>query len=217
MTSKPTTVEAYVASLPADRREAVNAIRKVFKQHMDPQLREVMNYGMIGYVVPHEVYPAGYHCDPKLPLPYAGVASQKGHLSVYLMGLYVDGSRQESRSDGLTPEARWFQEAWVKAGRKLDMGKACVRFKRIEDVPLDVLGEALRRVSVKAYIERYEAAFVTAAKGAAKTSAKPASRPAPSKPAPGKPARGKKPAAKTIAKKAPAAKTAKKTGSSRAR
>lgn len=174
MQSKAATVEAYVESLPEDRREAVNALRRVFSKNMDPLLKEVMNYGMIGYVVPHAVYPAGYHCDPKLPLPYAAIASQKAHLSIYLMGLYVDGSRKDVGADGLTPEARWFQEAWLKTGKKLDMGKACVRVKRLDDVPLEVLADTLRRVPVKTYIDRYEAALGTGKAAEAGSKARPA-------------------------------------------
>lgn len=165
MQSKATTVAAYLDSLPADRRAALEAVRKVIKKNLDPKFEEGMQYGMIGYYVPHSVFPAGYHCDPKQPLPYAGIASQKNHMSVYLMGLYIgeDGSETE-----LT---RWFQDAWTKAGKKLDMGKACVRFKKIEDVPLDVLGEAIRRVPAKTYIANYEAVLATS-KSARKPAAK---------------------------------------------
>ena len=182
MQSKATTVAAYLDSLPADRRAALESVRKVIKKHLDPKIEEGMQYGMIGYYVPHSVFPAGYHCDPKQPLPYAGIASQKNHMSVYLMGLYIgeDGSESE-----LT---RWFQDAWTKAGKKLDMGKACVRFKKIEDVPLDVLGEAIRRVPAKAYIANYEAVLATS---------KSVRKPAPKKKAPVK----KAPASKTDAKK----------------
>jgi hypothetical protein len=113
-----------------------------------------MQYGMIGYYVPHRVYPAGYHCDPKHGLPFAALASQKNYMSVYLMGLYcgcVDGV-----SDNRL--LRWFQEAWTKSGKKLNMGKACIRFKKVDDLALDVLGEAIRRLPAKKYIEAYEKA-----------------------------------------------------------
>jgi hypothetical protein len=179
MQSKAATVEAYLDTLPDDRRAALEAVRRVFRQNMDPQLAEVMNYGMIGYVVPHSVYPPGYHCDPKLPLPYAGLASQKGHMSLYLMGLYC-GCAEDKGDDGLTPEARWFRDAWAKTGKKLDMGKACIRFKTIDALALDVLAESLRRMPVRTYVERYEeilgssAGARTAAKGAKAAGAKPA-------------------------------------------
>ena len=130
MQSKATTVKDYLASLPEDRRAAISAVRDVIRRNLGPGYEEGMQYGMIGYYVPHKVYPAGYHCDPRQPLPFAGLASQKQHMSMYLMGVYcgcVDGKDSD--------RARWFREAWVKAGKKLDMGKACVRFKKLEDVP----------------------------------------------------------------------------------
>jgi hypothetical protein len=101
---------------------------------------------MIGYYVPHKLYPPGYHCDPKQPLPFAGMASQKNHMSVHLMCLYMDSKRDKE-----------FRAAWKKTGKKLDMGKACIRFKKLDDVALDVLGDAIKRVSVKDYIAQYEA------------------------------------------------------------
>lgn len=150
MQSKATTVAEYLASLPADRRAALEALRKVFRANLDKDYAEIMQYGMIGYVVPHRVFPPGYHCDPKQPLPFAGLASQKNHMALYLGCVYGgDGNGGEA------PEAAWFREAWQKTGKKLDMGKACVRFKRIEDVPLDVVGELIRRVPAKVYVERY--------------------------------------------------------------
>lgn len=163
MPSKPTTVADYLASLPADRRAALEAVRKVILANLDRDFAEGMQYGMIGYFVPHSRYPAGYHCDPKEPLPFAGLASQKGHMSVHLMGLYVG---PDGGPGGETALVRWFREAWTKTGRKLDMGKCCVRFKKLEDVPLDVLGEAFRRLPAKTYIQRYEAVRAGAGKAA---------------------------------------------------
>jgi len=153
MQSKATTVDQYLASLPADRRAALSAIRDVFEKHLDRGYEERMSYGMIWYCVPHSAYPAGYHCDPKQPLPFAGLASQKGYMSLYLMGLYIG----ETDAKGETAETKRFREAWTKTGRKLDMGKACVRFKKLEDVALDVLADALRRLPAKEYVARYEA------------------------------------------------------------
>jgi hypothetical protein len=149
MQSKAATVAEYLASLPPDRRQAVEAVRQVMLKNLDKDFVEGMGYGMMGYSVPHSVYPAGYHCDPKQPLPYAGIASQKQGISIYLMSLYIGGAAGAA-------ETRWFTEAWAKTGKKLDMGKSCIRFKRIEDVPLDVIGEAIRRVPAKLYIQRYE-------------------------------------------------------------
>ncbi|MBN8598351.1 MAG: DUF1801 domain-containing protein [Planctomycetes bacterium] len=145
MQSKAKTVEAYLAELPADRREALEAVRKVILKNLDKDYEERMGYGMMGYAVPHRVYPAGYHCDPKQPLPFAGLASQKQAMSVYLMSTYM------------TPaEFKWFTTAWAKTGKKLDMGKSCIRFKKVEDLALEVLGEAIRRMPAKRYIAEYE-------------------------------------------------------------
>jgi hypothetical protein len=176
MQSKATTVAAYMASLPADRREAIDAVRNVFKTNLDPKIQEGMSYGMIGYSIPHSYYPAGYHCNPSMPLPYAGLASQKGYMSVYLMPCYLG-------SDLL----KWFETAWAKTGKKLNMGKCCIRFKKVEDLALDVIGETLRRLSADAYIKTYESllkgsAAASKERKAAKVAAKnTASSPAPSK------------------------------------
>jgi hypothetical protein len=148
MVSKATTVVQYLAELPPDRREAIGAVRKVFLDNLDEGIEERMSYGMIGYAVPHSIYPAGYHCDPKQPLPYGGLASQKQHMSLYLFCLY-----------GSATTERWFRERWAKTGKKLDMGKSCIRFKRVEDLALDVIGEAIRRVGVREHVAMYEAAL----------------------------------------------------------
>ncbi len=152
MQSKATSVNAYLAELPDDRRIAIEAVRKVILDNLDAGYREGIQYGMIGYFVPHEVFPAGYHCDPKQPLPFASLASQKNYMSLYMMGVYCGCAEGAT---GETPDARWFREAWMKAGKKLDMGKACVRFKKLEDVPLAVVAEAIRRIPAKTYIQRY--------------------------------------------------------------
>ncbi|MBX9788883.1 MAG: DUF1801 domain-containing protein [Pirellulales bacterium] len=145
MQSSATTVEAYLKSLPADRRRAVEAVRRVILDNLDSGFAEGMQYGMIGYYVPHSVYPPGYHCNPKQPLPLACLASQKNYLSLYLMSVYGDG-----------PHWDWFHKAWAKTGKKLNMGKCCIRFQRAEDLALDVIAEALRRTSAAAYIANYE-------------------------------------------------------------
>lgn len=150
MQSKAATVEQYLAELPPDRRAAIEAVRKVILKNLDRKgYAEGMQYGMIGYFVPHSVYPPGYHCDPAQPLPFACIASQKNHMAVYLHSIYGDPATLE-----------WFLGAWAASGRKKpDMGKCCVRFKRLEDIPLEVIGEAIRRVPAKAFIARYEAAI----------------------------------------------------------
>ena len=160
MPAKPTTVAEYLAALPPDRRAALSAVRKVIKDNLDPGYVECVQYGMIGYAVPHSIFPAGYHCDPKQPLPFASLASQKNHMSFSLMSVYLDPE-----------EERWFKAAWQKSGKKLDMGKACVRFKRLEDVPLEVVGQAFARTSAAKYIQRYEAILAGRSKGPAATKA----------------------------------------------
>jgi hypothetical protein len=145
MKSRASTVQQYLASLPADRRAVIESVRSVIRKNLDPLFEEGMQYGMIGYYVPHSVYPAGYHCDPKQPLPFVCLASQKNYMSVYLGCVYGDPERE-----------RWFRDAWAKTGRKLDMGKSCVRFKKLDDLALDVIGESIRRVPARAFIEWYE-------------------------------------------------------------
>jgi hypothetical protein len=171
---KPQGVEAYIAALPPDRRAAIEAVRREINRHLPEGYEEGMQYGMIGWYVPHRLFPAGYHCDPKQPLPFASLASHKGTMSLYLMCVY-----------GSDEHRRWFEAAWAKTGKKLDMGKSCVRFKRVDDLALDVIGQAVARVPVDAYVKHYEAAnrktkpaavagTKTAAESTARTAAKPA-------------------------------------------
>jgi len=148
MRSEAKTVDQYLAELPEDRREAITALRKVILKNLPKGFEEGMSYGMIGYHVPHSIYPAGYHCDPKQPLPFAGLASQKNHMAFYLMCVYSERDYE-----------KWFREAWAKSGKKLDMGKSCIRFKKLEDVPLDVVGAAIKKVPVKKWVAIYENAF----------------------------------------------------------
>jgi len=145
MNRNAATVKEYLADLPEDRRKALEAVRKVFRANLDKDYAEGMQYGMIGYFVPHSVYPPGYHCDPRQPLPFAGMASQKHHMSLYMMCVYGDPE----------PQA-WFRSEWAKTGKKLDMGKGCVRFKKLDDLPLELIGEAIRRVPTQKFIEFYE-------------------------------------------------------------
>lgn len=191
--SKAKTVEQYLASLPAERRAVVAAVRETILANLDAGFTEGMGYGMIGYHVPHSLYPAGYHCDPKQPLPYAGLAAQKNHFAVYLFGLYCDPD-----------EARQFERDWKAAGKKLDMGKCCVRFKRLDDVPLDVLAAAIRRWPLQRFVGVYEAALGARRQPAASRPAKVANKAA-AKPAK---ARSAKAAKATKAAKVPAKKSA---------
>jgi hypothetical protein len=137
-------VDDYLASLPDDRREAVAAVREVMRDNLPEGFVEGMQYGMIGYYVPLERYPTTYNGQP---LGVAALANQKNHMAMYLMGVYSDGD-----------EAAWFKERWRATGKKLDMGKSCVRFKKLDDVPLDVVAEAISRTSVDDFIGWYERA-----------------------------------------------------------
>jgi len=147
MQSKATTVDAYLKELPDDRRRAIQAVREVILKNLDGDYEEGMQYGMIGYYVPHRLYPAGYHCDTKQPLPFACLASQKNYMSLYGISLYGSAEHLEK-----------FQKAWAKTGKKLDMGKSCIRFRKLEDLPLDVIAEAAAALPMKKYIEIAKAA-----------------------------------------------------------
>ena len=145
MQSKASTVPEYIDSLPADRKKSMVAIRKAILKNLPKGFEEVMSYGMIGYVVPHKLYPAGYHCDPKLPLPFISIASQKNYISFYHMALY-EGELLD-----------WFREEWkAMSTKKLDMGKCCIRFKKPEEVPVDLLGELVSKVTPKQWIAYYD-------------------------------------------------------------
>src|SRR5581483_11397662 len=105
-------------------------VRQVILRSLDRDYEEGMQYGMIGYYVPHRIYPAGYHCDPRQPLPFAALASQKNYLSLYLMSVYCGCGDDD---DAASQHARWFRDEWAKTGKKMDMGKACIRFRKPED------------------------------------------------------------------------------------
>ena len=177
MSQKPATVTQYLAALEPERKKALQALRKVIKANLDPKVKEGIQYGMIGYFIPHSVYPDGYHCSPEQPLPFLSIASQKNHMAVYLFCIYGDEA-----------EAARFEKQWAKSGKKLDMGKSCVRFKRLEDVCLTSLGAAVKRMTAAKFIKHYEANMVSA------TARK-------KKPAGKKPAAKKKAARKAAAKK----------------
>lgn len=150
MQSRAANVEEYLAELPEDRRQALSAVRETILHHLPEGFEEGMQYGMIGYYVPHRLYPAGYHCNPKEPLPFASLASQKNYMSLYLGCVY-----------GSEAEATWFRDAYLATGKKLDMGKSCVRFKSLEDLPLDVVGQAVARTSLAKFIARYESVLAS--------------------------------------------------------
>jgi hypothetical protein len=156
MQSTAATVDAYLAELPEDRRAVLQAVREVILKNLDRDYEEGMQFGMIGYYLPHRVYPAGYHCDPKQPLPFACLASQKNYMSLYMMGVYGDDEQRQ-----------WFEKAWAKTGKRLDMGKSCIRFKKLDDLALDVIGQAIRKLPAKKYIAAYEAFAQARGKGSA--------------------------------------------------
>jgi len=139
-------VDEYVARLPEDRRAALSAVRKVIRKNLPKGYEEGIQYGMIGYYVPHSIYPAGYHANPKEPLPFLGLASQKSHMAVYLMCVHQDAAL-----------GKWFAAEYRKTGKKLNMGKSCLRFKRLDDLPLELIGATVARVPVADYVARYEA------------------------------------------------------------
>lgn len=153
MQSQAATPDQYVSALPPDRQELVSAIRAVINQNLPADVEEGMQYGMIGWYLPHRVYPAGYHCDRKQPVPYAGLASQKQAVSVYLFCVYVDSEL-----------SAWFQDEYRKTGKRLDMGKGCVRFKKLADVPLDLLGQVIRKMPADQFLARYEAQIPASAR-----------------------------------------------------
>ena len=149
MQSKATTPEHYLAELPEDRKEAMLKLRNVIKDNLPKGFQEQMSYGMLGYVVPHSIYPNGYHCNPKLPLPFINLASQKNFIALYHMGIYANKNLLE-----------WFVAEYPKHFKtKIDMGKSCLRFKKMDDIPFEFIGELVKKMSVQDWISIYENAF----------------------------------------------------------
>ncbi len=146
MQSKAQTVENYMNDLPEERKAPMQRLRELFKANLPEGFVEQMSYGMIGYVVPHSIYPKGYHCSPELPLPFINVASQKNFIAVYHMGIYSDENL-----------LNWFIEEYPKHSKaKLDMGKSCIRFKKMDQIPYELLGELLTKMTVNQWIECYD-------------------------------------------------------------
>jgi hypothetical protein len=146
MHSKAITVDQYIEEIPEERKQAVTELRKVIKKNIPKGFQECMSYGMVGYVVPHSKYPAGYHCDPKLPLPFMAFASQKNFIAVYHMGIYAEPRL-----------LKWFTEPHAKASpKKLDIGKSCMRYKKAEDIPYQLIGELVSKITPDEWIELYE-------------------------------------------------------------
>jgi uncharacterized protein YdhG (YjbR/CyaY superfamily) len=149
MQSKATTPQQYIDELPNDRKEPIKKLRQLILDNLPNDIEEVMSYGMLGYVIPHSRYPDGYHCDPKLPLPFMNIASQKNYIAVYSMTLYA----KKELTD-------WFISEYAKRCKyKLDMGKSCIRFKRMDDIPYELIGELTAKVSAEEWIQIYEHAY----------------------------------------------------------
>jgi len=146
--------EEYISKIPEDRQLVLSRMRKVILANLPEGFEERMSYGMIGYVVPHSLYPDGYHCTPELPLPFMNIASQKNFVALYHMGIYSNEALLE-----------WFRTEYPKhCKRKLDMGKSCIRFKYMDDVPFDLIGELTQKISVQDWIDIYESAVKTKSK-----------------------------------------------------
>jgi len=146
MQSKAATPEAYMAEIPEERQTAFSKLRSIIKKNLPKGFTETMGYGMLGWVVPHSKYPAGYHCNPKDPLPFMGIASQKNFIAIYHMGLYANPTL-----------LKWFTAAHAKASpKKLDMGKSCIRYKNPDDIPFDLIGELSSKTTPDDWIAIYE-------------------------------------------------------------
>jgi uncharacterized protein YdhG (YjbR/CyaY superfamily) len=149
MPSSIKTPVEYISSLPEDRKKSIQEIRKVILKNLPKGFEETINYGMLSYVVPHTIYPKGYHCDPKLPLPFISLASQKNFIALYHMGIYADKEL-----------LKWFTEEYKKhTTAKLDMGKSCIRFKNLNAIPIDLIGKLIQKITVKDWIHIYETEF----------------------------------------------------------
>lgn len=146
MQSKAKTPEEYISEIPTERHKAFNKLRSVIKKNLPKGFKEVMGYGMMGWCVPHSIYPAGYHCNPKDPLPFMGIASQKHFIAIYHMGVYANPAL-----------LKWFTAAHAKASpKKLDMGKSCIRYKKPDDIPFELIAELASKISPDEWIAMYE-------------------------------------------------------------
>ena len=143
------TPDDYISQLSEERKLAITKLRKVILANLPEGFYETISYGMIGYVVPHTIYPDGYHCNPKLPLPFISIASQKNFVALYHMGMYADNNLME-----------WFTSAYPKhSNAKLDMGKSCMRFKKMEEIPYELIGELVSKMSTATWIKIYETLY----------------------------------------------------------
>lgn len=141
-----TTVEGYISQLPEDRKKPIEKLRQTILENIPSGFEETLLYGMISYVVPHSIYPAGYHVDPTLPLGFISLASQKHNISLYNNAVYM------------FPEVlKWFQEEYSKTVKtKLDMGKSCIRFKNMKNIPYELVAELCKKVTLEEFVAKYE-------------------------------------------------------------
>ena len=148
-------VREYIDSLPDDRRKVVSELRKVINKNLPKGFKEGVGYGMIAWSVPHSAFPAGYHCDPSKPLMLMCLSSTKGHIALHHMGLYGSGQLMT-----------WFKSEWPKhSAKKLDIGKACVRFKKLDDIPFDLIGELAAKLTPQQWVDQYEKALASQSRG----------------------------------------------------
>ena len=149
MNYNATSPEDYISQIPEERKEAFQKLRLTIKNNLPEGFKETISYGMISYVVPHKTYPAGYHCNPELPLPFINIASQKNFIALYHMGMYADKAL-----------LNWFVAEYPKHCKtKLDMGKSCVRFKKPENIPFDLIAELVKKMTEQDWISLYETSF----------------------------------------------------------
>lgn len=150
MNYKSATIEEYLNQIPSERKDAIKKILDLMEQNLPKGFEARINYSMPGYVVPHSLFPAGYHCDPKLPLPFINIASQKNFIALYHMGIYANPDLLQ-----------WFQTEYKKhVPTKLDMGKSCIRFKKVEQIPYELLAELFKKMTPEEWIKIYKDAFV---------------------------------------------------------
>lgn len=137
--------DEYVEKLPPERQQPIQKLREVISENLPKGFEETMSYGMIGYVVPHSIYPQGYHCNPDLPLPFMNVASQKNYIALYHSGVYIDKKLEE-----------WLRGEFQKKSVKLDMGKSCIRFKKPDEIPYDIISKLVKKITPSAWVKLYE-------------------------------------------------------------
>ena len=149
MNYKAKTVDEYICKLPEERKEAVKKLKSIISENLPNDFQETLSYNMIGFVIPKSIYPKGYHVDPSMPLPFISIASQKNHVALYHMGIYMFPDVLE-----------WFKKEYsIRVKTKLDMGKSCIRFKNTSNIPYDLITELCQKIKVDEYIKKYEEAI----------------------------------------------------------